>query len=442
MVWGNGTFAAELIPISTVKFATAPETVEEAKFRIVIDAGHGGKDPGAIGASGAYEKDFNLSLAKKLYQLLEQEPLFESRLTREDDQFIELEERTAMANDWYADVLVSIHANTFEDPAVSGTETLYYNADSIALAEALQGEVASALNIRDRGMRKEDFVILTSTQMPSVIVEVGYLTNPQEETLLLSSDGQDRAAKAIFEGLKNYFSQQHQRNHDRVDPAADDSALFRNRNQQLSENKIIFSGPPDDGKKVALTFDDGPNPTVTPKVLDILKENDVQATFFILGQQVNANIDLLRRIIEEGHAIGNHSWSHPKFDSLSVEEAMNEIEKTQSALENAIGYRPSLFRPPYGALDNDMLDQLQQMNLMAVNWTVDTMDWSGNSAAEIMELVREQIYPGGIILLHDSSRNNRFDNTLDALEILIPELKAEGYSFVTVPEMLDAASAQ
>lgn len=435
MVWSYGSSAAELSPVPTIKFETA---VNEPKFRIVIDAGHGGKDPGAIGASGAYEKDFNLSLAQKVYQLIEQEPLFETRLTREDDRFIKLEDRASLANDWNADVLVSIHGNTFEDPSVSGTEILYYNSESMSLAQTLQGEVAAALNIRDRGVRMEEFVILTSAQVPSIIVEVGYLTNPQEETMLLSSDGQDRAANAIFEGLKKYLSNQKPRNHNMSKEFEEDSTSFLNQSHQQIENKIYFSGAPNDGKKVALTFDDGPNPIVTPKVLDILKENDIKATFFILGNQVHANSDLLSRILEEGHAIGNHSWSHPNFDNLSIEEAVKEIENTQSALENTIGYRPSLFRPPYGALDNDKLNQINQLNMAVVNWTVDTLDWSGISSEEIMKLVREQIHPGGIVLMHDSKRNN----TIDALEKLIPELKAEGYSFVTVPELLGLSATQ
>lgn len=443
MVWSNGSSAAELNPVPTKKLEPATDSMNEPRFRIVIDAGHGEKDPGAIGASGAFEKDFNLSLAQKVYQLIDQEPLFEARLTRENDQFIKLKDRAAIANDWNADVLISIHGNTFEDPTVSGTETIYYNPESVPLAQKLQEEVAAALNIRDRGVRMEEFVILTSARVPAVIVEVGYLTNPQEEDMLLSSDGQDRAANAIFEGLKKYLINQNPRNHDSNDSSEEeDSTSFRSQNDQQIENKIYFNGSPNDGKKLALTFDDGPNSVVTPKILDILKENDITATFFILGNQINGNADLLNRIVEEGHAIGNHSWSHSNFDTLSIEEAVKEIEDTQSALEKVIGYRPSLFRPPYGALDNDKLDQVNQLNLAVVNWTVDTLDWSGISADEIMKLVREQMYPGGIVLMHDSKRNNQFNNTIDALEKLIPELKTEGYSFVTVPELLGVTHTQ
>lgn len=455
MVWSYGSYAVQLSPYSTtINEITVQE--EQPKFRIVIDAGHGGKDPGAIGASGAYEKDFNLSLAQKVYQLIEQEPMFETRLTRRDDNFIKLEDRAALANDWNADVLVSIHGNTFEDPKVSGTETIYYSPESMSLAQALQEQVASALNIRDRGVRMEEFVILTSAQVPSVIVEVGYLTNPDEENLLLSSDGQDRAAEAIFEGLKGYFANKTPRNHDLPEQESEDNTeekfeknrdkgnptSWLNQNHQQIENKIYFSGSRNDGKKVALTFDDGPNAIVTPQVLDILEKNEIKATFFVLGNQVNANSDILNRIIEEGHAIGNHSWSHPNFDTLSIKEAIKEIEKTQSVLEKTIGYRPSLFRPPYGALDNEKLDQINQLNVAVVNWTVDTLDWSGNSSEEIINLVREQLYPGGIVLMHDSRRNNYFNNTIDALKQLIPELIAEGYSFVTVPELLGVPAMQ
>lgn len=218
MSWDAGSFAAEPTPEPEsaqsarieppVSVHSAPPLpAESSKFRIVIDAGHGGKDPGATGVSGAYEKEFNLSLAERVNRLLGQDPLFETLLTREEDQFIELEDRAAIANEWNADVLVSIHANTYKNQSISGTETLFYSEMSIPLAQALQEQVAPALNNRDRGLRKERLRVLSSTEMPAVIVEVGYLTNPEEERKLLSDKGQELAAAAIYEGLKKYFAE-------------------------------------------------------------------------------------------------------------------------------------------------------------------------------------------------------------------------------------------
>lgn len=437
MVWGSGSFVVKLpSPLSDTNQAAS------SKFRIVIDAGHGGKDPGATGSSGAYEKEFNLSLAQRLYQLLKQDPMFDTRMTREDDQFIELEDRAAIANDWNADGLVSIHANTYEDPSVSGTEALYFHNHSKVLARTLQEQVATALDIRDRGVKKEQLVILSKAQVPAVIVEMGYLTNPEEENTLLSSDGQDRAARAILKGLKQYFSQRTPRNSALTEEFKEVPPASLNRNPQQIENKIYFNGSSKDGKQVALTFDDGPDQMITPKILKVLKEHDIKATFFILGNRAKANPDLVKRIAEDGHAIGNHSWSHPNFDDISMDEALKEIEDTQEVLEDAIGYRTSLFRPPYGALSENKLDQIHQMNLAVVNWTVDTMDWSGNSSEEILKLVHEQLNPGGIVLQHTANGTNHLANTIEALKQMIPELKAEGYSFVTVPKLLHLPASQ
>ncbi|GIO34801.1 MULTISPECIES: N-acetylmuramoyl-L-alanine amidase [Paenibacillus] len=447
LVWHTGSSAAKLIPNLAEKSETsavAPSiSANQSKYRIVIDAGHGGKDPGATGASGAFEKEFNLSLAERVNELLKQDPMFETRMTRTDDRFVELENRAAAANDWNADALISIHGNTYQDPAIAGTETLYRHDDSIPLAQILQERVAEALGFPDRGAKQEHLVVLSLAQMPAVLVEVGYLTNPKEEKTLLSDKGQDLAAQAIVDGIKEYFEKNGSRK-----PAGDEGLeevpppVSLNRNHSQIENKIYFDGLAKDGKQVALTFDDGPDKIVTPKILDILKENKIKATFFILGNRAKTQPDLVRRIVEEGHAIGNHSWSHPNFDQISVDQALKEVEDTQATLEDAVGFRPILFRPPYGALSKDKLDAIHQQDLAVVNWTVDTMDWSGVSSKEIMRLVRKELKPGGIVLQHTANGKNHLANTIEALQQMIPELKAEGYSFVTVPELLHLPDSQ
>lgn len=177
------------------------------RFKIVIDPGHGGKDPGAEGNSGRMEKDYNLSLALQVYELLRQEPMFEPKLTRSADTFIELEDRAGMANDWGADALVSIHGNTYKDPSVSGTETYYRYDSGLSLAEAIHKQMVQAMGFRDRDVRQDELKVLTLSDMPAVLVEVGYLTNPQEEEVMLSEDGQARAAQAIVEGLRQFFAE-------------------------------------------------------------------------------------------------------------------------------------------------------------------------------------------------------------------------------------------
>lgn len=447
LAWHVGSSTVELLPASSARLAETYKTLPAATnpnktYRIVIDPGHGGKDPGATGVSGAYEKAFNLSLAGRVVDLLEEDPLFDPLLTRSDDQFIDLDERAAKANDWNADAMISIHGNTYTDPMTSGTETLYRHEDSIPLAQTVQQHLVKGIGLRDRGIKEEQLKVLSTPTMPAVLIEVGYLTNVEDERFLLSSEGQELAAQAIVDGLKDYFaeSQELSLGHQANDES--DERSPGTPQSQSMEKKVYFNGSAKDGKQVALTFDDGPDAIVTPKILDILKENNIKATFFILGNRAKAHPETVRRIKEEGHAIGNHSWSHPNFTEISTEEALNQVMDTQDELNDIIGYRPSLFRPPYGALDEDKKEAIQDMDLAIVNWSVDTMDWSGLPAQEIMGIIHKQLKPGGIILQHTANGKNHLANTLEALQLLIPDLKDQGYSFVTVPDLLHLPESQ
>jgi N-acetylmuramoyl-L-alanine amidase len=199
---------------SPVLAADTPEsipptpTVEPPKFnRVVIDPGHGGKDPGANGASGKEEKDYTLSLARQICELLRQEPLYVCEMTRTDDSFIGLEDRAKFANELKADALISIHGNTYiEDQRVAGTETYYYSEDSIQLAQLVHDHLVSAMGFRDRNLRKLHWKVLTFSEMPAVLAEVGFLTNKNEEAAMLSQKGQADAAKAIADAIKQYFT--------------------------------------------------------------------------------------------------------------------------------------------------------------------------------------------------------------------------------------------
>lgn len=178
----------------------------DKRYKIMIDPGHGGKDPGSEGRGGAWEKDSNLALALKIYDLLKQDPMFEPRLTRSDDTFVELADRAAMANDWNADVLLSIHGNAFEDASVSGTETYYRFANGLPLANIIHQKLLDALGFPDRGVKEEQLKVLSLSKMPAILVEPGYITNAAEADVMLGDDGQQRAAQAIADGLKQYFA--------------------------------------------------------------------------------------------------------------------------------------------------------------------------------------------------------------------------------------------
>ncbi|MCT1401279.1 N-acetylmuramoyl-L-alanine amidase [Paenibacillus sp. p3-SID867] len=180
------------------------EYQSETPYQVVIDSGHGGKDNGATGASGSFEKDFTLQLALKVEELAKQEPGIEVVLTRSEDRFISSidRERPEIANRLGADLFISIHGNTYEDASVSGTETYYYHENSRFLAEIMQKHMVQTSGFRDRGVKKEDFFVLKDSNMPAALIEMGYLTNPQEENEMLTEDYQYRMASSILDGIK------------------------------------------------------------------------------------------------------------------------------------------------------------------------------------------------------------------------------------------------
>ncbi|SEU04990.1 N-acetylmuramoyl-L-alanine amidase [Salinibacillus kushneri] len=175
-------------------------------LKVVIDPGHGGKDVGAKGASGQYEKDFTLSVSKKVEKLLEQESEIQVFMTRKDDSFISQESRyrPKYANNLNADLFISIHGNTFSNPNVSGTETFYYHNHSRIFAQIMQKNVVQATGFSNRGIKKENLFVVKDTKMPAALIEVGYLTNPQDESKMWTDDFHDRVAASIVEGIKEY----------------------------------------------------------------------------------------------------------------------------------------------------------------------------------------------------------------------------------------------
>lgn len=186
--------------------ATLPDS--SPRFKIVIDPGHGGKDPGAEGASGKREHLYTLSLATKVFDLLREEPQFEPYMTRTDDTFIELGDRAKLANDLGADAFVSIHGNTYTEPNVSGTESYYYDDDSKPLADEVHKQLAKTSGFQDRGVKRHNWQVLRESENLAILLEVGFLTNPNEEAQMLTEAHQNRTAQAIVDGIKNYFATQ------------------------------------------------------------------------------------------------------------------------------------------------------------------------------------------------------------------------------------------
>ena len=181
-------------------------------------------------------------------------------------------------------------------------------------------------------------------------------------------------------------------------------------------------------KMVALTFDDGPDPKTTPQALDILKKYGAKATFFMVGQNVAGNEAIVKRVHNEGHQIGIHTWDHPVLTKLPLETAQKEILDTQTAINNVIGIKPTITRPPYGAINATIQNSVDQSFIM---WNVDSLDWkTRNTKAIMQEIAKTQ--PGSIILMHDIHQTS-----IDALPSVLEYLKSNGYTLVTVDELLE-----
>lgn len=187
-------------------------------------------------------------------------------------------------------------------------------------------------------------------------------------------------------------------------------------------------------KQIALTFDDGPHPTLTPRILEILAKYNVPATFFMVGQNVFNYPDAARAVIEAGHEVGNHTFTHPHLANLNENAIMNEIGRCEDALEELCEYRPHLLRTPQGALTPSLERCLHDDDYILVLWSLDTRDWDNKSTAGITRAVLDRVQSGDIILMHDYIGHN--SKTPEALEKIIPALLSQGYEFVTVSELL------
>ena len=181
-------------------------------------------------------------------------------------------------------------------------------------------------------------------------------------------------------------------------------------------------------KMVALTFDDGPDAKTTPQALDILKKYGVKATFFMLGQNVVSNPDIVKRVKNEGHQIGIHTWDHPVLTKLPMETVKKEIFDTQTAIYNVVGIKPTITRPPYGAINTTIQNAIDQSFIM---WNVDSLDWKTRNTKAIMQEVAKT-QPGSIILMHDIHQTS-----IDAIPSVIQYLQNNGYTLVTVDELLE-----
>ncbi|HIT90365.1 MAG TPA: polysaccharide deacetylase family protein [Candidatus Merdenecus merdavium] len=180
--------------------------------------------------------------------------------------------------------------------------------------------------------------------------------------------------------------------------------------------------------KIALTFDDGPHPVYTSKLLDGLKSRGVKATFFIVGKNINGNEEIVKRMDHEGHLIGNHTFNHVQINLLNDTEAQEELTKTSDTIEEITGHGTEYIRPPFG-VSKKGLDQVIPM--ISVLWTVDPLDWTTENVDKVVNQVVTKVKENDIILLHDY-----YDSSIEAAFRIIDILQKEGYEFVTVDELI------
>lgn len=187
-------------------------------------------------------------------------------------------------------------------------------------------------------------------------------------------------------------------------------------------------------KCLALTFDDGPNPITTPQVLGILESEHVHVSFFIVGSRVAGNQALLQRMFKDGDEIGDHSWTHPDFTTLKPQQIKQQITLTQNAIKAAGVPTPTLFRPPYGAVDGKVLANVP---LTIMFWNEDPRDWAASSPQQVEKAVLASAKPGGVVEMHDI-----YHVTAESLEPIIKKLKSKHYEFVTVSQLLNLQPGQ
>lgn len=210
-----------------------------------------------------------------------------------------------------------------------------------------------------------------------------------------------------------------------AEPAAEKPA-----GQSITINSVHVDGP-----YIAMTFDDGPSEKLTPKLLDILAAHHMKVTFFVLGECLTANPEIVKRAAQEGHEIANHSWSHPNLGKMSDDAVRRELQRTDDAIKATIGTRPTLMRPPYGSLTAHQKSWIHdEFGYRIIIWDVDPLDWKRPGPSVVRDRIVRETHPGSIILSHDIH-----PPTIEAMPSTFDELEAKGFKFVTVSELLAMA---
>jgi peptidoglycan/xylan/chitin deacetylase (PgdA/CDA1 family) len=204
------------------------------------------------------------------------------------------------------------------------------------------------------------------------------------------------------------------------------------------EPAITFNWIHNDGSYIAMTFDDGPSEKLTPKLLQLLAARHIKATFFVLGENVAQYPDVVARAAKEGHEIASHSWSHPNFFKLSDEALRSQLRRTDDAIKQATGQRPTLMRPPYGNITARQKRWIHdEFGYQIIMWDVDPLDWKRPGPQVVSNRILKETRAGSIVLSHDIH-----PGTIEAMPATLDQLEAKGFKFVTVSELISLATPE
>lgn len=200
--------------------------------------------------------------------------------------------------------------------------------------------------------------------------------------------------------------------------------------------RMVYNSVPMTQPYIAMTFDDGPHPSNTPRLLDMLKQRNIKATFYVVGKNVREYPDIVRRILAEGHEIGNHTWDHQALSSMSAERVHQELAMTHNAVLEVAGYQIRTMRPPYGATNLRVKQQCyQEFGYPTILWSVDPLDWKRPGSSVVAQRIISSTHAGAIILSHDIH-----EPTINAMPQTLDALLNKGYRFVTVSQLLNMQS--
>ena len=202
----------------------------------------------------------------------------------------------------------------------------------------------------------------------------------------------------------------------------------------VEQAKNVYHCSHTDEKVVALTFDDGPHPRYTKEILQILDEYGIRATFFMIGENISYYPETAKMVVDAGHEIGNHTDTHPCIRNIGSHSIIEEMRIAEQKIIELTGEKPILFRPPEGLCSRSICEVAETMDYSVILWTVDTRDWAGTRADVITRGVMKRVRGGDILLFHDYVSHK--SQTVEALRQVIPALKAQGYTFTTVSELL------